>query len=289
MIDGRGGDARAADVAIEGDRIVRVGDVPEPGRTELDAAGCLVTPGFVDAHVHGDAILFSDRVHLPALHQGVTTYVIGQDGCSFAPGTAETVAQMSDYFAAVNGRLPTTAPWSVGEFVGAFDGLSTVNVAYLAPHGNIRLNVVGTASRAATRDELAAMQRQVEEALDDGAVGLSSGLDYIPSRYADTDELAALCRPVADAGAVYVTHMRGYGARRGRRDCARWPRSPARAASPRTCRISGRRRRRSSSCSTRSARRAPTSPTTRTPTAPAARSSPWPLCPCGFRKGASTT
>ena len=119
---------------------------------------------------------------------------------------------MSDYFAAVNGRLPTTAPWSVGEFLGAFDGLSSVNVAYLAPHGNIRLNVVGTASRAATRDELAAMQRQVEEALDDGAVGLSSGLDYIPSRYADTDELAALCRPVAEAGAVYVTHMRGYGA-----------------------------------------------------------------------------
>jgi N-acyl-D-aspartate/D-glutamate deacylase len=126
---------------------VRVGDVPEPGRIELDAAGCLVTPGFVDAHVHGDAILFSDRVHLPALHQGVTTYVIGQDGCSFAPGTRETVAHMSDYFAAVNGRLPTRS-WSVGEFLAAFDGLSTVNVAYLAPHGNIRLNVVGTARAA---------------------------------------------------------------------------------------------------------------------------------------------
>jgi N-acyl-D-amino-acid deacylase len=211
VIDGSGADASAADVAIEGDRIVRVGDVPEPGRVELDAAGCLVTPGFVDAHVHGDAILFSDRVHLPALHQGVTTYVIGQDGCSFAPGTPETVAQMSDYFAAVNGRLPSR-PWSVAEFLRAFDGLSTVNVAYLAPHGNIRLNVVGTAPRAATQDELAAMQGQVEEALAEGAVGLSSGLDYIPSRYADTDELVALCRPVAEAGAVYVTHMRGYGA-----------------------------------------------------------------------------
>src|SRR4029453_8328758 len=80
VIDGTGADGRAANVAIEGDRIVRAGDVPEPGRIELDAAGCLVTPGFVDAHVHGDAILFSDRVHLPALHQGVTTYVIGQDG-----------------------------------------------------------------------------------------------------------------------------------------------------------------------------------------------------------------
>jgi N-acyl-D-amino-acid deacylase len=211
VIDGRGGDARAADVAIEGDRIVRVGDVPEPGRTELDAAGCLVTPGFIDAHVHGDAILFSEPVHLPALHQGVTTYVIGQDGCSFAPGTLETVAHMTDYFAAVNGRLPARS-WSVGEFLGGFDGLSTVNVAYLAPHGNIRLNVVGTEPRGVTQEELAGMQRQVEEALDNGAVGLSSGLDYIPSRYADTDELAALCRPVAEAGAVYVTHMRGYGA-----------------------------------------------------------------------------
>jgi N-acyl-D-amino-acid deacylase len=212
VIDGSGADARGADVAIEGDRIVCVGDVPEPGRIELDAAGCLVTPGFVDAHVHGDAILFSDRVHLPALHQGVTTYVIGQDGCSFAPGTRETVTHMSDYFAAVNGRLPMDGPWTVGEFLAAFDGLSTVNVAYLAPHGNIRLNVVGTEPRAATQEEVAAMQREVEEALDDGAVGLSSGLDYIPSRYADTDELAALCRPVAEAGAVYVTHMRGYGA-----------------------------------------------------------------------------
>jgi N-acyl-D-amino-acid deacylase len=213
VIDGSGDDARAADVAIAGNRIVRVGDVPEPGRTELDAAGCLVTPGFVDAHVHGDAILFFERVHLAALHQGVTTYVLGQDGCSFAPGTPETVAYMSDYFAAVNGRLKNTAPWSVRNFIGAFDGLSSVNVAYLAPHGNIRLNVVGTVSRAATDDELDAMRHQVEEALDDGAVGLSSGLDYIPSRYAGTDELAALCRPVAEAGAVYVTHMRGYGAR----------------------------------------------------------------------------
>jgi N-acyl-D-amino-acid deacylase len=212
VIDGSG-DAREADVAIVGDRIARVGCVPEPGRTELDAAGCLVAPGFVDAHVHGDAILFSDRVHLPALHQGVTTYVIGQDGCSFAPGTRETVAHMSDYFAAVNGRLPTTAPWSVGEFLGAFDGLSSVNVAYLAPHGNIRLNVVGTSSRGATQGELVAMQHQVEQALDEGAVGLSSGLDYLPSRHADTDELTAVCRPVAEAGAVYVTHMRGYGTR----------------------------------------------------------------------------
>ena len=213
VIDGSGDDARVADVAIAGDQIVRVGDVPEPGRTELDAAGCLVTPGFLDAHVHGDAILFSERVHLAALHQGVTTFVLGQDGCSFAPGTPETVAYMSDYFAAVNGRLEDTAPWSVRDFIGAFDGLSSVNVAYLAPHGNIRLNVVGTGSRPATDDELDAMRHQVENALDDGAVGLSSGLDYIPSRYADTDELVALCRPVADVGAIYVTHMRGYGAR----------------------------------------------------------------------------
>jgi N-acyl-D-amino-acid deacylase len=213
VLDGTGGEPRAADVAVDGDRIARVGEVAEAGRTELDAAGCLVTPGFIDAHVHGDAVLFSDRVHLPALHQGVTTYVLGQDGCSFAPSAPETVAQMSDYFAAVNGRVPSTATHSVREFLGLFDGLSSVNVAYLVPHGNIRLNVVGTDSRAASENEIAAMQQQVAEALADGAVGLSSGLDYIPSRYADTAELAALCRPVADAGAVHVTHMRGYGAR----------------------------------------------------------------------------
>src|SRR5439155_997936 len=94
-----------------------------------------------------------------------------------------------------------------------FDRRTALNVAYLIPNGNIRLEVIGLEPRPATPAELGAMQRLVREGMEAGAVGLSTGLDYIPSLYADAREIAALCEVIAPYGGVYVTHMRGYGAR----------------------------------------------------------------------------
>src|SRR5205807_3424714 len=99
---------------------------------------------------------------------------------------------------------------SMADYLALFDRKCALNVCCLAPNGNVRMEVMGLDTRAARTEELASMGQLVREAMQQGAVGLSSGLDYIPSRYADTAELTALCREIAPFGGVYVTHMRRY-------------------------------------------------------------------------------
>ena len=183
----------------------------------IDVSGRYVVPGFIDAHVHGDLALLADPIHLPALRQGVTTYLIGQDGSSFAPASATTLDYMRRYTAGFNGNPSNlTYDWrTVDEYLAQFDRRVAINVAYLIPNGNIRMEVMGLDPRPARDDELRAMQKMVREGMDAGAIGLSTGLDYIPSLYADTREIAALCEPIVAENGVYVTHMRGYGPRAG--------------------------------------------------------------------------
>ncbi len=215
VIDGSGGPPFRADVALLESVIAEVGrlDGAEAPRV-LDAAGRYVVPGFIDAHVHGDLMLLADPIHLPALRQGVTTYIIGQDGSAFAPASPATLAYMRRYTAGFNGNAAgLTYDWrTVNEYLSRFDRSTAINVAYLIPNGNVRMEVMGLDPRPATGDELAAMQRLVREGMDAGAVGLSTGLDYIPSLHADAREIAALCEAIAAENGVYVTHMRGYDA-----------------------------------------------------------------------------
>jgi N-acyl-D-amino-acid deacylase len=179
----------------------------------IDATGRYVMPGFIDCHVHGDALVFDPDVRLAALRQGVTTFVLGQDGLSFAPATRKaTVEYATRYFAAVNGAHPSLGdpdgPVTVAELLAGYDRATALNTVFLVPHGTIRFDVMGPAERAPSGDELRAMVAQVERGLSDGAAGLSTGLEYAPGRYADAAELARLCEPL---GALpYVTHMRGY-------------------------------------------------------------------------------
>jgi N-acyl-D-amino-acid deacylase len=215
VIDGSGGPPFRADVALLESMIAAVGrlDGAEAARV-LDASRRYVVPGFIDAHVHGDLMLLADPVHLPALKQGVTTYIIGQDGSAFAPASPETLAYMRRYTAGFNGNpLGLAYDWrTVDEYLSRFDRSTAINVAYLIPNGNVRMEVMGLDSRPATDDELAAMQRLVREGMDAGAVGLSTGLDYIPSLYADAREIAALCEAIVPEDGVYVSHIRGYDA-----------------------------------------------------------------------------
>jgi N-acyl-D-amino-acid deacylase len=219
VIDGTGNPWFRADVGIRGDHIVAVG--PLPGATAtltLDAAGLVVAPGFIDAHVHGDLPLLMDPLHEPAIRQGVTTYIVGQDGVAMAPASPETLTYMCRYTAGFSGgaewlaRPPEQRPsWaSIADYLRAVDRRSAVNVATLVPNGNVRMEVMGLQTRPPTPDEVRAMQRLVREGMEQGAIGLSSGLDYIPSRYAEEAELAELCRPLAAFDGVYVTHMRRY-------------------------------------------------------------------------------
>jgi N-acyl-D-amino-acid deacylase len=213
VIDGTGAAARPADIGVADGRIAAVGALSDSDATEVvEAADRLVLPGFVDAHCHGDAVVLDPSIQLALLRQGVTTVVLGQDGLSYAPASPAALAFVSKYFAGVNGRHPSLGdgPVSVAELLDTWRGTTAVNTAYLVPHGTVRYGVLGGAARRASADELAEMRRQVEQGLADGAVGLSSGLEYVPGRHADAAELAYLCAPVAAAGLPYVTHMRGY-------------------------------------------------------------------------------
>ncbi|MDF2709828.1 MAG: N-acyl-D-aspartate/D-glutamate deacylase [Nonomuraea muscovyensis] len=211
LLDGTGAPPYRADLAVSGDRVAAVGrlDGARAG-TVIDARGRLVAPGFVDCHAHGDAAVFDPAVQQAALRQGVTTFVLGQDGLSFAPGSAATVAYAARYFAAVNGAPPIDGPLTVGALLDCYDRAVAVNTAYLIPHGTVRYDVMGPSPDAAAPGDLARMRAHVERGLADGAVGLSSGLEYLPGRYASAEELAALCEPLG--GLPYVTHMRAYGA-----------------------------------------------------------------------------
>jgi N-acyl-D-amino-acid deacylase len=212
VVDGTGNPWFAADVGVRGDRIAAVGALGRAeARRRVDVRGRVVAPGFIDTHVHADLALLADPLHEPAIRQGVTTYLLGQDGVAMAPASPATLAYMRRYTAGFSGDFPVAERWSsMAEYLACFDRRTAVNVAGLIPNGNVRHDVMGLETRRPTADELGRMQRIVRQGMEEGAVGLSSGLDYIPSRYADTDELVALCRELAPFGGVYVTHMRAY-------------------------------------------------------------------------------
>ncbi len=199
--------------------------------------GSVVCPGFIDAHAHAEGpLLESGRVD-GALAQGVTTLVVGQDGQSWIGASASTASYLNRYFGPVNGTVPIplsesiplsdsgplndsgplsqTGPLSLAGYRAAVSGRLAQNVVVLASQGTIRHNVSGLAARPLDEYELAKARRQVEDALAHGAAGLSSGLDYLPSRFGRADEVAVLAGPLAAADRPYVSHLRGYGANVG--------------------------------------------------------------------------
>ena len=214
VADGIGARVVPADVLTDGPVIASVGPGVAPAGCEVIglAPGSVVCPGFIDAHVHAEGpLLAAGRVD-GALAQGVTTLVVGQDGQSWVGATAATAAYLNRCFAPVNGALEPARGLSVAAFREAVAGRLTQNVAVLASQGTIRHNVAGLARRPLDPAERAAARREVEDALADGAVGLSSGLDYLPSRFGAAGEIADMARPLAGAERPYVSHLRAYGA-----------------------------------------------------------------------------
>jgi N-acyl-D-amino-acid deacylase len=234
VADGVGASIRRADVLIEGTRIAEVRDAPEEGAHHRAApfdsmegrapesgnsaiiplpAGSVICPGFIDAHAHAEGPLLTEGSVPGALAQGVTTLVVGQDGQSWIGATAPTVRYLNRYFGPVNGPLEGLGPLDVAGYAAAVAGRLAQNVAVLASQGTIRYNVAGLDPGPLDPGGRAAARGQVEAALAQGAAGLSSGLDYLPSRYGDPAEVAELARPLAAADRPYVSHLRGYGPR----------------------------------------------------------------------------
>src|ERR1700712_1963230 len=207
IADGPRKPAFAADVAVAAGEIHCVGKVSaEPDDLVIDCRERVVMPGLIDAHSHAEAAVFDPAVALALLRQGVTSVITGQDGVSFAPGDGTYATQ---YFAALNGAHPGYSGGGVAALLAGYDDVIPLNVGYLVPHGTVRHEVMGAADRSPGAAELQRMSRLVAAGLADGALGLSTGLDYAPGYFADTAELIAVARPVAEVGAIYVSHMRG--------------------------------------------------------------------------------
>jgi len=214
VVDGSGAHRFVADVLVEGGVIRSIGTnlAAPPDARLVDADGLVLSPGFIDMHAHSDLAVVHDRAHLARISQGITTELVGQDGLGYVPADTATLARVRRQIAGWNGNPRDAAlDWvSVGSYLAAADGGAT-NVAVLVPQGNLRLMAVGGENRPATSSELGAMRRLLDSALGEGAVGMSSGLNYVPGMFASTDELVALCEVVAARGGFWAPHTRSYG------------------------------------------------------------------------------
>ncbi|NOX70020.1 MAG: D-aminoacylase [Gammaproteobacteria bacterium] len=184
IVDGSGAPAYEGGVRIRGDRILAVGNLTAiGGENVFDGGGLVLAPGFIDTHSHADSLIFEHADALAVVSQGITTVIVGQDGSSRYP-LADFVQQLADIGTTVN----------IGTYIG---------------HNTIREEVLGDDyRRVATREETDAMGEMLRQEMASGAMGLSTGLEYDPGIYSDTDEVLALAQITADAGGRYISHIR---------------------------------------------------------------------------------
>jgi N-acyl-D-amino-acid deacylase len=225
LVDGTGAVERAADVGVRGDRIAALGDLSAAAAArEIDASGLVVAPGFIDAHAHSDAYLLLEPDAPSKLAQGVTTEVNGQCGGSAVPRLG--LARLSSDWASqtypvhhtsrgvVKSETPGPTWTTVASYRELFEAVRpALNTVQFIGHNTLRAGVMGYAPRAATAEELREMVRRLEQALDEGGRGLSTGLLYQPGKHAEEEEILTLARTAAAKGAMYATHMRSEGER----------------------------------------------------------------------------
>src|ERR1700730_4709846 len=207
VIDGRGQPAFAADVAVRDDTIIAIGDLTKVSAIRvIDVSSLVVAPGFIDVHTHDDLICISQPEMTPKISQGVTTLIVGNCGISAPPlrfhdSVSEPfnlLGQKDDFaydtFASYRQAVAAASP--------------RVNVAALVGHSSLRVRCLKNLGRPATASEREQMNVLLQEALDQGALGLSSGVFYAPAQAADVEELQVLAQTVAKAGGVYTAHIR---------------------------------------------------------------------------------
>ncbi|MBV8624036.1 MAG: D-aminoacylase [Herbaspirillum sp.] len=210
VIDGSGADPYAADVAVQGGRIVAIADAGALAHWQaasvVNATGRVLSPGFIDVHTHDDTNVIRTPEMFPKLSQGVTTVVVGNCGISAAP-----VSLKGDPPDPMNllGKAGDFHYPSFASYVAAVDAAQpAINVAALVGHTALRNNHMDRLDRAATEAEIAGMRSQLREALEHGALGLSTGLAYGNAINAPTEEVLALAEPLAEFGGLYATHLR---------------------------------------------------------------------------------
>jgi N-acyl-D-amino-acid deacylase len=210
VFDGSGSDSIHCDIGINNDTITEMGDLSEAtAKQTIDASGCMVCPGFIDAHSHSDTYLLLEPSAASKIYQGVTTEICGNCGASAAPLNG-AYKMPSDWL-----DKEYAKPWSsVAEYRERFaEAQPAVNAALLVGHNTLHAGICGYEPRAATADEMTRMFQTLEQALDEGAIGLSSGLVYPPGSAVPREEIIELARVVARHGGLYTTHMRSESSR----------------------------------------------------------------------------
>src|SRR5215207_637564 len=210
VVDGTGGAARRADVGIDGERIATVGDLSgSSAAAEIDTTGRIIAPGFIDVHTHSDLTVLVNGRAESKIRQGVTTEITGN--CSFSPYPVQPGhPELLERYELRSALADLNWDWS------DLDGYArrvesegvAVNIAPLVGQASVRIAVMGGGEGKANPEQTAEMQRLVDEALQQGAFGMSVGLTLVPSSFADTEELVALAQPLGRRGRLYVQHSR---------------------------------------------------------------------------------
>jgi N-acyl-D-amino-acid deacylase len=208
IVDGTGGPLWKADLGVVGDTITAVGSIaPEQGSRVLDASGLHVAPGFIDIHSHSDATLFAYPTADSRTRQGITTEIAGNCGWSAAPLQGVDAELRRSELEEEHGQ---PVAWDgVASYFETLEELGiSINQALLLGQGTLRQNIVGLENRPLTEEEMQKALRAVERGLDEGAFGLSTGLEYAPGTFTPTEEIVTLARVVARRGGLYASHIR---------------------------------------------------------------------------------
>lgn len=219
VIDGSGGRPYGADVGITGALIEAIGDLKESEAAKrINAGGQVACPGLIDVHSHADLTMFRDdaaELLQPLVRQGITTFVGGNCGMALAPVTEENREGLKTYLEVFTQMdFDTAIRWkSMGEFMDhAGEKGLLLNMALLVPHGMLRISALGLEDKPADGEAMKMMRRLLEESMEAGAFGLSTGLQYFPGLFSDTAELVGLSRPLSRYGGIFTSHLRSYTA-----------------------------------------------------------------------------
>lgn len=211
VVDGTGRKAYRADLAVEGERIVRIASsVTEPAKVTIEAEDLMVCPGFIDVHTHDDIVFDHDPLNLPKLSQGVTTVIVGNCGFGVAPAAEECRQELIDYNTPILGdETKTLLFYTFGEYLDHLEVIpKSQNIAALVPHGAVYMSTHGFRSSPMDEWQLEHASGYVREAMKAGAVGLSFGLMYAPGCYSSQSEIEALSKEVGLAGGIVTLHMK---------------------------------------------------------------------------------
>lgn len=214
VYDGLGAAPMRTNISVQEGKIIDIGGPDEPAEQVIDANGLCAAPGFIDVHGHSDLFAFADPIRESKLCQGITTEIAGQCGLGPAPIGKATYQVYEQYFKRQGAPIyPNSKEFSsFGAYLNYMDALPTgINMAYFIPHGTIRMAVMGLSPAKPTPDQLCQMQELVREGMENGALGLSTGLMYAPGMFADSDELEALCGVVGEYHGIYTSHIRNQG------------------------------------------------------------------------------